>query len=187
MANFAVDRHPQKQKIIDALLSGEPPKVIAKWCRPPIHFTTLYSFRKSVVLPALKRATQTANILNNKDLDLTPQTSLAENSSAIVATSQALETEPILRRLSAKFGRLDGAIAETLQKKDFETYAKLETTETRALELLGKATMHPGFVSSAAPSTQTVNATVIVLPQPIARAGPARDLEADEAIDITAG
>jgi len=166
MPHYAVDRHPQRQKIIDALLSGESPKSIVRWITPSIHFTNIFRYKRLVVLPALKRATQTAKILDQQDLNLAPVSPQIQENNAVVATSQALAEEPLLRRLSAKFARMDGAIKETLEAKDFDVYARLEAVEARTLELLGKATMHPGFVASAPAANAGATNVVIILPNP---------------------
>jgi hypothetical protein len=64
MANsqqLAVDAHPQKQRIVTALLNQESPYSIAKWVNPPISKVTIWRYRRNHVAPALRIAPSSWN------------------------------------------------------------------------------------------------------------------------------
>lgn len=79
-------------------------------------------------------------------------------------TKQALADDPIVQAVIAKRRRLEGAILETLDSKQFDAYSKLESVDLKALEMHAKAMQHPGFVASA-PQQAGNTTVVVVMPQ----------------------
>jgi hypothetical protein len=63
MPEFSVDSHPQKAKIIDALLAGTPLRTIGTDVIPHVSHTSLARYKASVIKPMLERAEESKRIL----------------------------------------------------------------------------------------------------------------------------
>ena len=141
-----IDRHPQKQRIIDALLRQESPYSIAKWVNPPVNKVTIWRYRCSHIAPALQRAAARAKLLEKQGL-AEPNTELSPEAKQIVAEAKLdLVEDPIMARVNAKYARFDQVIPGTIASKDYAAFASVDKAETAALrfhaELYGR--LQPG-------------------------------------------
>ncbi len=108
---WGIETHPQRTKVIDALIAGESVRSIASWCDPPIHYMSLQRYRAKVVLPALRRAGTATKVLRDANL-VDSNGKPAENAGAAMeVTKQALIDGPVLavrdNRLAALQDRHD--------------------------------------------------------------------------------
>lgn len=55
-SRLAVDRHPQRQKIIDSLLAGQSARAVSRWTDPHLCHEAVAKFARKVLRPALRRA-----------------------------------------------------------------------------------------------------------------------------------
>lgn len=159
----AVDSHVQRDEIINALLAGESTRTIALRVTPPVSHMSIARYKNLKIKAALLG---NPNSFNDKQTNA-PRRDEVENINRLAnVTKQALDADYITSRINAKLARLDGAIAKTLTAKDYDAYSKLETNDSKAIELLAKATMHPGFVATASHQTEVTVSTIVVMPNP---------------------
>lgn len=65
----AMKDHPQKDKVIDALLNGQSTRQIASWLNPPLHYGTIARFCNTYVKPAYRNASKLKLVLNQRDTE----------------------------------------------------------------------------------------------------------------------
>ena len=93
-----------------------------------------------------------------------------------------LAADPIVRAVEAKRQRLERAITETFDAKDYDAYTKLESVDLKAIEVHARAIQHPGFTSGTTVNVSD-NRHVVVMPRPGELPAPAIDAEV---IDVKA-
>ena len=103
----SIDSHPQRQKIIDALIAGEPLRSIASRVSPPVSFTAIHRYRSNVVAPALKNAAFATKVLAGTDLVDPKLGTSTEFDKVVAATAAALKAAPILAVRESRLARLD--------------------------------------------------------------------------------
>lgn len=99
-----IDSHPQRAKIIDAMLAGESSYMIAKWVRPSLDQSTIWRYWKSTVQPALQRNETSATIMQQQD-SVSRLTQKADPDAAI-AIKQAVLDGPVLAVRDKRIGAL---------------------------------------------------------------------------------
>src|SRR5579863_4664572 len=94
--SFLVDQHPEKQKIIDGILSGRSVRAIARSVNPPIEFNAIQRYKTRVVKPILGRAEETERLLG--ELMATPPARLPPPPSpvALQKAATAIQDAPRL-------------------------------------------------------------------------------------------
>jgi hypothetical protein len=182
MAAPAIESHPQKQRIVDAILAGDSIDTIAAWCDPPLHRTTIARYKRDRVAPALRKQGESAKVLRENELLRQTVQDSGVGQEIATATRQALAGDPIISRLNRKFERLDKRMVALAPDASVDEFVKLEDAECKAIDRYGKAMLHPGFVAQAAPTTDNRTQIVVVLPS--AQAAP-RAIEG-EVIDVEA-
>jgi len=170
MANLqstsAIEKLPAniKQDVIDKLIAGTSTRAVSTYLATKgynIGFTAIARYTRNTIKPALKMSAK----LSRLDNDLShSETTVVDKTRVISATTNAaLAAGPILARLDRKFARLDKGLVSTSESGDYDSQAKLEAQESKAIELLGKATLDPGFVQSAQPASSDAR-VIIVMP-----------------------
>jgi hypothetical protein len=143
----AIDTHPQRDKILEALLNNESPQSIAKWINPPINHTSIWRYRRNRIEPKLKQAAETAKTLQQNAL-LAARASVAVPDDVIRDAAYAsVAADPIMSRVLAKYQRYDDMYAKTVDPQGFSS---IDRAETQALTLHANLT---GRLQQAGPST----------------------------------
>jgi hypothetical protein len=65
----AMKDHPQKDKVIDALLNGQSTRQIASWLNPSMSYATVSRFCNTYVKPCYRNASKLKLILNQRDTE----------------------------------------------------------------------------------------------------------------------
>jgi hypothetical protein len=132
--------HPQRDRIVDAIMRGDSVRAIAKWTEPPIHFTAIDRYRRSTVVPALRKQGDIAKTL--RENEILRQTVQDSGSVAAIsaATKAVIVDDPILSRMEKKYSRYDRNIAKAEQNDNFSAVATLDAAETRAMTLHAQLT-----------------------------------------------
>lgn len=153
-----IEKHPQYSEICKRLTEGERCTVVAKSLDPPVSSETLSRFRKAKLFPALEAAAA----LRMKDKE-------AEFAGAVV------QSDYFLARVERKESRLEKAMELALSTFQLDTLARLDSADTRVLELRAKL---EGRLESAGKESQKV---IVVMPTP----DPRMIFEEPEVIDVT--
>lgn len=94
-----IDSHPQKQKIIDAILAGETVRKIAAWAKPPVSFNAIQRYKAAIVKPAIQQSQAVARIINST----AKQSLTAEEKQAV---QDAVQAAPVLAVRELRLARL---------------------------------------------------------------------------------
>src|ERR1035438_8252024 len=94
--SFLVDQHPEKQRIIDGILSGLSVRAIGRSVNPPIEFNAIQRYKARIVRPILGRAEETERLLG--ELKATPPAVRPPESSAVALqkAATAIQDQPRL-------------------------------------------------------------------------------------------
>ena len=175
MAQPTVDTHPQRAKIIDAVLAGQSCREISKGLDPPLHYVTIARFAQRSKQALAQQAAAAKALAEQQHGD----TGKLQPGDLIEATKAALTANPILARIEKKYERYDRWIEGAEKKEDFRTCASIDGTETKALELQARML---GLIDAP---VNTTNIAVVLLASD-QRQAPARQAIPDaEVIDIT--
>ena len=157
--SFLVDQHPEKQKIIDGILSGQSVRVIARSVNPPIEFNAIQRYKSRIVKPILGRAEETERLLG--ELQAKPPAAPPPKASplAIQKADTAIQDAPRLSMFRERLEKLWQRADRTLDKaeaavrvsedhegnavfgaRDITPIAPLLNAAHKSLELLGRAT-----------------------------------------------
>jgi hypothetical protein len=146
----AVDTHPQREKIIEALVAGESPQSISKWCNPPINHVSIWRYRRNRIEAKLSQVQQTAKALQDNIIQATRDNGVVDPAVIHAATSALTTADPIMSRVLAKYSRYDDMLAKAQETGDLGGFAAVDRAETQALTLHANLT---GRLQSAAPTT----------------------------------
>jgi hypothetical protein len=157
--SFLVDQHPEKQKIIDGILSGQSVRAIARSVNPPIEFNAIQRYKTRIVRPILARAEENERLMG--ELQATSPATRPPKPSpvALQKTATAIQDAPRLsifrQRLEKIWERTDRTLdkAESAVRvgkddegnivfgaQDITPIAPLLAQAHRNAEILGKAT-----------------------------------------------
>lgn len=167
-----VESHPQKQEIIDALLSGSTLRAIAVTLDPPVSVMALCRYRKSIVRPALRRAAAVAKVqklsdANGKTMERHGITAVSDDvapalvQEASLALKHAEMTDPYLARIAKHQATIDAAIAEA---DDGKTIAALVGVDYKGIELDARLT---GRLDHDKPNQSISLAVMVNIPRAI--------------------
>jgi uncharacterized protein YdcH (DUF465 family) len=142
--------HPQRERIIEALVAGESSYSVAQWCKPTVHPTTIWRFRRNCIAPKLSQVEQFAkslqdNILQSANGNATVNPAVIQNAVSALAVA-----DPLLNRVNRKYERYDDMIAKAQKANDFGGFSAVDRAETQALRLHAELT---GRLQSAQPTT----------------------------------
>jgi DNA-binding MarR family transcriptional regulator len=167
-----IDKMPERdrKRIVQALVdAGDEPdyRGLIRTLGLKCSHLSLWRYHRNKVKPALARNVDklvSAELVSTqpdaKDLIPTGDRVIQR---AQCETKQVLADDPIVAAAIAKRRRINQAIEKTFSNEQFETYAKLESVDIRALELQAKAMQHPGF-SPAVVQASTTNIQIVVMP-----------------------
>lgn len=127
-----IEQHPQKDKIIEALLTRVPMRTIA--ARYNLTAQSISRYNRKVILPTIaKQLKQSTSLVDNSG---------NTDSVAMVArgTRQEIEESPVKTVLARKLGRYAPILQKAEDKEDYRAWASVDGAETRTLELLAKIT-----------------------------------------------
>ena len=131
----AVESHPQRKYIIEALTNGVPLRKLAATLDPPIYFTSLQRYKLAMVKPALRNAHALAQVLAKS------KTISDEDLQQITATTaaQAIQAQPVIQPYLARIAKhqetIDSAIVNAQADQDGRTAAALIATDLKGMEL----------------------------------------------------
>ena len=169
-----VETHPQRKRIVDALLNGESARSVAKWTTPPLHFATVARYARRVKDAAAQQLA-VAKVLATQRATAESGT---ENEQIELATKLAMTANPVLALIEKKHARYDRWIEGAEKKEDFRTCASIDGAETKAIELQARML---GLIDAP---VSTTNIAVVLLASD-QRQAPARQAIPDaEVIDI---
>ena len=155
MPGFAVDSHPQKQKIIDGILSGMTIRAISESVVPHVPPMVVQRYKTSVIKPMLQRAAVSERILNEVPGMKDKPMDLSKHSPAVQAVQQAIQDAPVVSIFRQRLEKLYGVVDRTLDKAekavrvdaegnavgaDLTVVAPLLNAAHKNLEILGRAT-----------------------------------------------
>jgi hypothetical protein len=134
----AVETHPQRKRIIDALLAGQSVRAIAATLDPPMHYTALDRYRREKMQPALRNAAQSAKVLARATSipanEIPPETAVSLNRAAARALQDAPIVQPYLARIAEHQQTIDAAIGFACDNEDPKAVAALVTTDLKGME-----------------------------------------------------
>jgi hypothetical protein len=134
-----IEDHPQRKRVIDALLAGESPLSVSRWIDPPVSEPSIQRYRKIVVDP--RAASVLAKVAQSQELTNTVQS----------ADISALRPDPelvklsgsgdyLVRRLARKAIRREKWYGMGERLEDIKGLASLDRVETADIELEAKLT-----------------------------------------------
>jgi hypothetical protein len=184
VAEHSIDSHPMKSRIIEAVAKGQSARKIAAWCDPPLHFATVARFARRVKEVGAQQLA-VAKILRANDNISGDNTVRPEDREILDATKQAMQANPVLARISQKFGRYDRWLQGAESNEDYRACASVDGAETKALELQAKLL---GLLQDTAGTTNNVQ--ILVLPpstRPESLQSAQGQIGAGEVIDVEPG
>lgn len=147
-----VELHPQRQKIIDALIKGESPRKIATWCAPKLHHATLYRYKRDNITGLLAQVPAAVKYLSDQRLaEVAPEIADSVRQSKSAA-SAILKASPLVARAERIGQYLDDALLDEMAKakdRDPRAVAALASASFKGIESAARLELHPGFVQSA--------------------------------------
>lgn len=174
----AVESHPKRKEIIDALLSGESARSVVKRLGLSLSHHCLSRYMKENVAPALRRNTIASKVIRQSGL-ANERGELDENSRQVMdATKAALAANPIIARVEKKYSRYDRWFAGAEEQGDFRALASIDGAESKALELHARLS---GLLDG--PQSQS-HSIVLIMPQSALPQAPApRQIEQADVIE----
>ena len=159
MPGFAVDTHPQKQKIIDGILSGMTTRAISSFVVPPIPHSAVQRYKVSVIKPMLERASVSERILNSVPGLKDKPMDLSNAPPEVQAVQQAIQDAPVLSLFRKRHEKVWGVVERTMAKAeaavrvqrdedgnevfagpDLGVMAPILNQAHKSIEILGRAT-----------------------------------------------
>lgn len=160
MPGFAVDTHPEKNKIIELIMAGTPLRTIGAMVNPPLPHTSIQSYKIRVIRPMMARADQTSRLLSGHPLLSTNVVVDPKAPADVQAVQQAIIDRPAVsifrKRLEKLYGQLDHTMerAQTSVRcvtdqetgelvavgADLGVIAPIANQMHKGLEMLGRAT-----------------------------------------------
>lgn len=133
----SIESHPQRKKIIDALVSGTSYRDITAWTDPPVTPMALSRYKRSSVDALLRHVTEAKSSMVNTN------TGEAEiNSEAVTRVALATASDPFLLAATKQMARrerwmrdIEDAGDYSDSGPDFATLAKLDRNDQTGLEL----------------------------------------------------
>lgn len=156
---YAVDLHPQRDKIIRRFMEGDSLRAVGEGIVPPISAMALQRYKSKVIMPILARAQQSESLLIGESGKKQPLVTPNALQKAEKATAQALQDAPVFSIFRQRLEKLNGLIDRTLTKAessvriatdkdgnqvvvgaDIGVMAPLLNQAHKNLEILGRAT-----------------------------------------------
>jgi hypothetical protein len=101
-----IESHPQKKRIIQALLDGQSVRNIAAWTKPPVSYLAIQRYKSSIVQPAVERSGSRVNNLSRvKNQRVAPDCVETKREA-----TQAIQDAPVLELRDARIQLLQDLI-----------------------------------------------------------------------------
>ncbi|MFH1635801.1 MAG: hypothetical protein ABIG63_17555 [Chloroflexota bacterium] len=130
----AIESHPNKQKIIDAMLEGKPSRYIREHFAPDLHYTTIARYKRTTLAQHIRTARK---LLQNNH---TVVNSTHPAQQLAIATQQVSSAQPFVSRLKAREDRREGWMKKAEDKEDFRALAALDRNEHGDIRLEAELT-----------------------------------------------
>jgi hypothetical protein len=133
----SIESHPQRQKIIEAILAGSTLRQITAWANPPVSTASICRFKRNA-LAKVQDSLSAANLaIANRDTDLPPDSTIVKQDVSLAVTRAALTAaaDPFIARIQKHQATLDAAITDAAADKDARGIASLVSTDLKGLEL----------------------------------------------------
>lgn len=166
----SIESHPQREKIIDALVSRQPYRDIEKWAVPPVTRGSLSRFASHFMRDTRAKIDAAKTAITNSGKELGDDVTASVTKAAL-----AVATDPFLARIAKHQARADAALDAA--DGDARGTAALLGADYRGLELAARLT---GRLSAGAGDI----VVQVVCPAVGTQAEPADDVVT---IDITPG
>jgi hypothetical protein len=161
LQSSAVEDHPQRQAIIDALLAGESIRTVASRCVPPVSPASVQRYRAKVLKPAMRIARaklqQVQQLGSNAQSPVELSRLQADLNHRANHAAQRIENAagPLLDRLAKKAHRREEWFTIARAKQDTRGFAALDSVDSRDIELEAKLT-------GAIQTGESININVLV-------------------------
>lgn len=165
-----IESHPQRQKIIDALVQGQTLHQIAAWAEPKVTESAICRWRRKITLQTANAIDHAKALIANSDSSNSALTNQAANRAAMIAA-----TDPFLSRVLELRRERAEVKGEARSEGDLRAFAALDRNDLSELELEARLT---GRLEGPAAGTTTIYITMAAAP-PSATPAPAAPIPAD--------
>lgn len=164
-----IDTHPQKDRIIEALVRGDTVDQVAAWVKPKIHRTTIFRYVKHKIAPAVRRQSEIAKVLRENEM-LRSSASTDEGIRSIVdATKASINADPILDKVDFLWSEAKSGLSDARDAGDLSARSRFLSVGAKIVDTEGKARLHPGFAPAVPQGNTTIN-QLVLMPTPEQRA-----------------
>lgn len=129
----SIAEHPQRKKIIDAILSRQAYRDIEKWADPPVTRGSLSRFAVTLRHKTRDKVSAISEVIAqnaNNDKELSPAVTRAVTEAAMLAV-----LDPIRERIAQHQRTIDRSLSTAEINEDGRTVASLISTDLKGLEL----------------------------------------------------
>lgn len=144
----AIDKHPMRERIIDALIAGESSDSIAKWCKPALHPSTIWRYKRRHIADLLAKLPHASKLLSVQQLQTVAPDLAAEVKQVKDAAGAVLKAAPLVTRVEKLVKGLEDATFDALadRERDLKGIAAVSGAFNKTVETLGRLQLHPGYV-----------------------------------------
>ncbi len=131
----AIASHPQKQKIIDAIIAGQPYRDITAWTVPPVGRGVLSRFKASSLGSIRAKITEAQNsrsIYGGQSGEIVP--------SSVQRAAMQTQASPFRPRIDQLWAVAERSLVRAESADDVGQVAPLINAAMRTVEVLGRAT-----------------------------------------------
>lgn len=142
---LAVEKHPQYQQIVDAMLRGQSDLAISKWITPKVSRVSIAKFRIKKLKPSIAAAAKIGH--PSPPQSVTDDPSTRAHQAAHLARSGLLSA-PLITRVEKMVQGLENATFDALadRERDLKGIAAVSGAYNKTVETLGRLQLHPGYV-----------------------------------------
>ncbi len=126
---WAVEAHPKRKQIIEALLSGASSRAVSRDIAPDISHQSINLYRRKVLKPAIRTAAKLVSTNNSADSPARTTAELVETSRQVCAAA------PFVERLRADESRLERALDGSERERDWKGLAAVARVKQGGIRL----------------------------------------------------
>lgn len=89
MPRNSIEEHPQRKKIVDAIVAGQSVRDISKWTNPRVSHSVVHRYKAAIVRPAMIHAQKIAPILKKNNM-------IAADTEPVQLVHDAINFSPVL-------------------------------------------------------------------------------------------
>lgn len=165
----AIDKHPKRSQIIDAMEAGIPCREIQRTVAPDLHHSTISRYKRTSFDPAKKMALKMLEKEGITNIDERGSEDLARATEAVCAAG------PYIRRLKEREERRERWMQSAEDKADFRALSSLDRNELGDIRLAAELT----GVLAAPQQANSGPYIVVIMPQGRAELPVIDDAEVD--------